>query len=152
MGEVFDRALDFTQSTMDEVLCASPRFGCSTFELSEFPDLIDFRAKLQEKEVTSVGGQSRHFVDLLREKIYCQLDDEEKAIAEQLIYASCEGGIRSMMRNCGDLLSTTDGKFRVGGSLFDDVKEKLKGLHLTIKSAEAVLAKLATLRQGHQFP
>ena len=118
------------------------RFGCSAFELSEFPDLIDFRAKLQEKEVTSVGGQSRHFVDLLREKIYCQLDDEEKAIAEQLIYASCEGGIRSMMRNCGDLLSTTDGKFRVGSSLFDDVKEKLKGLHLTtLTLAEAVFGK-----------
>ena len=141
VGEVFDRVLDFLRSTMDDPLRIA-RFGCSAFELAEFPDLIDFRAELQEKEVTSVGGQSRHFVDLLREKIYCQLDDEEKAIAEQLIYASCEGGIRSMMRNCGDLLSTTDGKFRVGSSLFDDVKEKLKGLHLTtLTLAEAVFGK-----------
>ena len=59
VGEVFDRVLDFLRSTMDDPLHIA-RFGCSAFELAEFPDLIDCRAKLLEKKVTSVGGQSWH--------------------------------------------------------------------------------------------
>ena len=51
-----------------------------------------------------------------------------------------------MMRNCRDLLSATDGKHMVGSSLFDDVKEKLKGLHMTtLNLAEAVFGKAGYL-------
>jgi len=152
MGLVFDTVEEkLVQLQETPELLRAPGFKC--FELVEFPSLIEFYSKMNEKMIPHViGAGATSLQDLERENIYkAILDDEDIELADRLVVAMAGGGLKSLYRNCSEVLTSQDGSLMFS-KWSDEMIEMAKGCTADNIQAEGTFSKVdRTMRHGINF-
>ena len=152
MGLVFDTVEEKLVQLQEtpELLRAS---GFKCFELVEFPSLIEFYSKLNEKMIPHViGAGATSLQDLERENIYkAILDDEDIELADRLVVAMAGGGLKSLYRNCSEVLTSQDGSLMFSKWSVEMI-EMAKDCTADNIQAEGMFSKVdRTMRHGINF-